>query len=224
MNEETTKTAGGEETITSLREFMEEYQKTISVIGVFITVGLFWKTLYQQSSIPYVSYLCFLISIPLFWEVRMGYNKVNASWNLRFFIDILTSILFFTAWNLFTEYPDHSATIINGLIWMLIIIGLFALIEKISKYFTDKKYNEAVEYRENLIKEIPDLESRNILINSNNEVLKSYYNLVDAGKILGTIIAIILAFYICSYTSDFLHAVFENNKQIPEVPEVSVPR
>ena len=76
-----------------LRDFIEENQRLVATIGVFVALALFWKVVLAQQSAPYISYLCLLITIPLIIEINRGFDYEKSSWNLVAFVNLLYGIL-----------------------------------------------------------------------------------------------------------------------------------
>src|SRR4026208_218814 len=101
----------------TLKEFIEENQKLLSVVGVFAALGLLWKTVDRAPTLPWVSYLSFSAALVILWEVRRGYEWNRAAWSLRVFVYIFQGIIFVIAWNLVFNYPEHLETLLSGVLW-----------------------------------------------------------------------------------------------------------
>ena len=135
---------------TSLKGFIDDHQKMISVIGVFIALGLLWKTIEGKESVPYISYLCFIITIPILFEIRRACNVKTASTTLRIFIDTLTGILLFTGIELLTTFPERTLrTVILTTLW-LFTFPLLKLIETYTQEIKDRKLKRALELQSRL--------------------------------------------------------------------------
>lgn len=213
-----------EEKLVTLKEFIEEYQKTIAVIGVFVALGLFWKTIYQKNSIPYISYLCFLITIPLLLEVRKGFNRNQSSWNLVMFIDIFQGIFLFTAISLIIDYPEHFEKILGGVIWTSTLLSSFYLIDKIGKHSKNKKYLKTLKYSEEIHKKDLPVEIRNEIVISRNNTLQSFYKLVNELELVAIIWILLFSIFVFGWLSPYLHAsfslIYEKNEELEVVKPI----
>lgn len=206
--------------IKSLKEFIDDYQRVISVIGVFVALGLFWKNIYSDQPTPYISYLCFLITIPLLLEIRKGCDLKKSSWSLRVFIEIFTGIFLLTALSLIADYPEHFATVIAAIISSIIYLSLINLTEFSSNYFKERAYKRTVKKVEELDKENINLEARNEIVKLENKMLNSFRNYIEAMQLCVLIIIFISNIVLYHYTSEFLHGVVDLNK---EIPQISIP-
>jgi hypothetical protein len=206
-----------------LWEFIDKYQKTLAVVGVFMALGLFWKTIHSKESTPYLAYLCFLITVPLLIEVWRGYSYETASWNLRFFFNVFSGIILFTTGNLIVEYPEHFATIVAGGIWSVIGISLISLQEKVGSYLKTRKYNRTVQRRLELIEEFGHSETTNELVGLSNKTLVSYYQMVNGFRALWILLSVIIAFSVFFYTESFLKAFVDIEVRQRQLLDVSQP-
>lgn len=224
MNEEKLNEQEKVEELQSLRDFIEINQKMIAVIGVFVAVGLFWKNIYKdEQSIPYISYLCFLITVPLFLEVRKGYESKKSSWNLKFFVDIFSGILLLTSIHLLTNYTNHLESLLYGVIFGLMFYGLNTLVELLGKYLKDKRYKQALKYERSLIEKETPIEERNILITRENSLIRRFGSIIDFSQLLSLILIIAICFKLTSLITDNIHLVLDVELQRKINVEVTVP-
>jgi hypothetical protein len=210
---------------TSLKAFLDDYQRSIAVLGVFVALGIVWKTVQGKDSIPYVSYLCFLITIPILLEARKGYDYSKASWNLVIFIHIFQGILFLIALSLVVDYPDHLEKIIVGVIWMGIVLPLVTLIERVTNKMRASDYNDKVAFAESLDKNMP-ISDRNEIMVSVNAGLRKLYRIVWVFEGVLILLALFFSLMFVGYISEYIHATFDLilDRQIQiEAPKIEDP-
>ena len=201
----------------SLKEFIDDYQKVISVIGVFVALGLFWKNIYSNQPTPYISYLCFIITIPLLIEIRTGCDLKKSAWNLRIFIEIFTGIFLLTAASLVTDYPEHLASIIAGAISSIIYLSLLNLTEYISKNLKDRAYIKTVKKVDKLDEQNLPLEVRNPIVTIENETLNAFRAYIDVMQLLILFLVFISNMVLYHYLSEFLHGIVDLNQELPQI-------
>ena len=203
----------------SLYEFIETFQKTLATVGVLIALGIFWKTLYTNET-PYISYLCFLGTLPLLFEIVRSYEYHKSSWNLRLFGMIMAGILFQSALFIFTNYLEHTASLISGLLWTAFCLTSFFLLDKWATHSKESKYEKAVVEAEE-IHSRKDLtqEVRNQIVTLKNEILQSHYRFVNRSRLILTIISILISLVLFAWVDEFLHGAVDLTKPIPEIPE-----
>ena len=201
----------------SLKEFIDDYQKTIAVIGVFVALGLFWKNMHPDKPTPYISYLCFLITIPLLLEVNKGYSKETASWNLRVFIEIFSIIFVLTTLSLITDYPEHLATVVTVVTCTLLYFGAAAINDKVFTWLKDRRYRKVVKMFEVYNERETDADKRSEFLKLINKDLKLYRLICDVLSVIFLILIILFNLIAYIYLSQFLHGVAIINNDIPEV-------
>jgi hypothetical protein len=210
--------------LITLKTFIDEYQKTISVIGVFVALGLLWKNISPEKSVPYLSYLCFLITIPLFIEVRRAYDYNKSTWGLVIFQDIFTGILLFSVYHLLVDYPEHLERIIPGLVWAVTFLGLGALADKIFTNIRTNNYNRVVQRVEAMDKQGLPMQERNKIVTEWNAQLSKLNSKVTIVEVLSIIAIFILAFSAAALVSEYSHAfidvVFDRNDEVVEPPQM----
>jgi len=224
MNEKQVEAEPATKKNLTLKEFVEDHQKLIAVAGVFVALGLFWKSVYTDGQVPYVSYLCFFITIPLFIEIAKDYKYENSSWNLIFFQQIFAGIFLFGLTYITSQYVEHTVTLVAGFLWFGIFTFLNYLAEKAASWFKNHEYNWALTQQEEINAMGLPVDKRNDLIEGLDRVLKKAYLAADAFGLLGLILSLILSFLIAGYTHILLAAFIETQVQQKQVEKVDPPQ
>jgi hypothetical protein len=195
--------------LESLTDFVEKYQKTIAVIGVFIALAYFWKNIRPKESTPYISYLCLLITVPLLLEVWRGYNYEESSWNLIVFINLFFGIFTLTVYYLVVGYPDYLETILTGALFFIIYVSLMALQNKWFNFLKTRDYEGRIKQGEALKEAGIPLEKRNEIIADDNRKATKFYREIDIVSVVFLVITLLLSIIITGYIGDYLHATFD---------------
>lgn len=202
----------------SLKDFIEDNQKLLAVIGVFIGIGLFWKNIYGKADVPYISYLCFLATVPIFIEIHRNYDFSKANWNLKVFIILFQGVLLYTIGNLLT-YSDHIITILPGLLWFISSYALIHLIGKLQSFVNHIPYNslgkDIVELQE---KDVPT-DKINEYVTKQNDLLKKFYEINEKIAVVLVILVLVGTLFISVWFSDFLKPTFDilTDKEIEQI-------
>lgn len=108
--------------IVTLKDFLDDNQKSIAVVGVFAALGLIWKsTVATGQNVPLVAYLCFFITVPILWEVRSRYPGHIAHWRLTWFMDWFTAIFFLSFLSVLISWPEHLGLTITAVLGFVIL-------------------------------------------------------------------------------------------------------
>lgn len=209
------------EDLVSLWEFIEKFQKTFAVIGVFIVLGLFWKNAHPNEPTPYLSFLCFLITIPLFLEVWKDYEQNKSSWNLIAFFYIFAGIVCLSVVELIFSFPNHLTTLIAGLCWIVCMLFFGFLLDKTFNFFKNRAYKKALKKVEDLDKKMLPQNTRNEMVLLINEGAKIDYKFFERISKLAFIGAIILSLIIQYYVNTTLQAVFD--KRLYSIEKIEIP-
>lgn len=230
MSEENAETNNTDRPLVSLKEFINEYEKTLTVVGVFIALGLFWKTINKDNSIPYISYLCFLITLPLLWEVWRGYNARKSSWNLVIFITLFQGIFVGTVLQMLFDYPQHLSRLFGGVGWLILIVILSMLADKGFTYLRHRDYIDAVEYINKLKAlgvEQTKINEETLKSNSNRNRRDRLLDISEAGIFLAIII---ISLFVWAYAQTFIDVLIYTNSEVnveapvsPTLPVANVP-
>ena len=113
----------------SLKEFIDDHQKLLAVIGVLVAVSVFFGNNQKLKDISvFISFLCLPATIPLLVEIYKNVNTLKASWLLIIFVNILTPLMAYVAWYLLLAYrPVWKTQTSNVLFWTLIIPSWYLL-------------------------------------------------------------------------------------------------
>jgi hypothetical protein len=210
------------EKLKSLKDFIEESQRLVAVIGVFVALALFWKVVLGQNSAPYISYLCLLATVPLLIEINKGYDYHKSSWNLVAFVSLLYGILAYTSYYLIVGYPDHLHSILVGLVFSTICYTLFAATNRFFNAMKTREYSRNVKFYEALEKsEIPQAR-RNEVMKQKNEDATKYYRSIDRANTVVSICVLVLSLSAAALVSDYIRAslylIFNITPQINALP------
>jgi hypothetical protein len=134
MSEETVEKPRDEK--VTLKDFVDDHQKMIAVIGVFVALGLLWKLIGKESPIPFLTYLCFFITIPLFLEIVINWYRINGTWRLRVFIELFVGILMLSLGHLVSDYPHHFDVLLTYAIPLAVFLGIFHLLDSAKNIIT----------------------------------------------------------------------------------------
>lgn len=221
---EVKQTESDETKLTSLRDFIEDYQRVITVIGVFVALALFWKNIRTAEPTPYISYLCILTTVPLLIEVNRGYVYAKSSWNLVAFINLINGVFVFTVYYLVTDYPQHFARILTGSFLFLSFIGLMALQVKLMNSIKQMDYKRRVSDADILkLQDVPVLEI-NKRVERQLQKSVTLMGLLDIVSFVGVVAAALLvSIFADQYITASLDVIFDRNPQIeaPQLPKSS---
>jgi len=208
--------------LTSLRTFIEDNQRLIAVLGVFVALALFWKVVLAQESAPYISYLCLLTTIPLIIEINRTYNYDNSSWNLVAFVSLLYGILAYTGYYLLVGYPNHLHGIVNGLIFAMLNYSLLAVINRFINLMKTNEYERNFSFQKRLEELGFPLERRNELMTETNADAKKFYRSIDRTQAVLTICGFVMSIFatalVSNYTRAIIDVIFDINPQINPLP------
>jgi hypothetical protein len=155
--------------LVTLWSFIEKFQKTFAVIGIFIVVGLFWKSNSPNGEVPYIYYLCFLITIPLFVEVWRDFKFDKSDWNLVIFFSLFSGIVFSSVFELISGFPKHRSVLIAGVISIAVVGGIgqlcAVLLDRLDNWFLNK-------LNQRLLKEVQKVDEKHLPLDERNEILK----------------------------------------------------
>jgi uncharacterized membrane protein YbaN (DUF454 family) len=99
--------------LVSLKDFINDHQKILAVIGVFVALSVFWGNLPLKPISAFVSFLCLAATVPLFLEIARSYDHKKSSWLLVIFINIFFPLMGYTAFFLLVAYREQWRTQIN---------------------------------------------------------------------------------------------------------------
>lgn len=211
--------------INTLKEFLDENQKALAVAGVFMALGVFWKSFESNGVSSYISFLCFVITIPVFIEVRRTIKtRENWSWTLIIFVDIFVGIIALTAISLLVSFPNHAARYLNGIVVFgvaTIVYGVFYLIFKKLK---QRRYDKEVKRIEELKGKDFTPERSNIEITHRNNLARFYYELLDDLLRFVLFIGVIIGFVVSTFTGEALQALVDTSILGKQPMEISEPK
>lgn len=195
------------EKTVSLKEFIEDHQKVISVIGVFMALGLFWHNMTDKETGSYVSFLCFLITVPLMVEVWRDVRRVS-SWNLIIFTNILTFIVFNTAYFIFMGFPNYRNWLIKFilgiLLFLLFILGLDKLLAYV-KNLEVKRINKLLAETSSKISQ----EKLSELKTETSNYLARQMTRLELVNLLVFFLCILVSGYIANSVSPYINSFIE---------------
>lgn len=208
--------------LVTLWDFIEKYQRVISVAGVFVALALFWKIVLGQASAPYISYLCLLITVPLLLEANKGYEYEKSSWNLVAFMSLWYGILAYTAYYLLVGYPDHLYNIVLGLIFATLNYSLLFLTTRFFNAMKLNEYKRAVGFQKFLEEKESSIEKRNELMTQKNEDSRKYYRTIDRANTACSICVFVFALCVPALLGNYIRAIlyiiFNITPQIDALP------
>lgn len=112
----------------SLTKFLDENQRTIAVLGVFLALAIYWNNQPLRPISSFISFMCFAITIPMFVEVFRNYvNTVNRSWNLIIFANFFQPILLYSLWFFLVSYRANWESHMFSLVFWVILIPIAIL-------------------------------------------------------------------------------------------------
>ncbi len=89
----------------TLKDFVDDHQKLIAVIGVLIAIGLLWKVVSKDNSVSFVTYLCFFATIPLFIQITINWYRSKGTFLLRVFMELLIGIIILSLGHISSRFP-----------------------------------------------------------------------------------------------------------------------
>lgn len=208
--------------LVSLKDFIEDYQKIIAVIGVFIALALFWKNLQPTDPTPYISYLCILITVPLLLEVRKAYDYDKSSWNLVVFINVFYGIFFLTIYYLIISYPNYLEKIFTGVVFALLLYPSLAVIRKFVDGLKVRDYESRLKFAKALEENDVPLAKRNEMNAKENAWAARFSKRIDIGSNVFAIILLVLSLAVASYAGNYIHASFD--VILDRTPEMDIDR
>lgn len=209
--------------LLSLKDFIEEYQRVITVIGVFVALALFWKNIRAQEATPYISYICILTTLPLLIEVNRGYVYPTSSWNLVAFINLLNSLLVFTVYYLVVDYPQHFARILTAISLFAVFNVLMMLQKRILISFRKLDYDirvknvEVLKLQEKPVDEINQIAQRQV--EKSSALLGLLEMVLFITAIIGSLIVVV---YVDKYITASFDVILDRSPQI-ETPVMPSP-
>lgn len=179
----------------SLKDFIDDYQKLLSIIGFFAAFGLVWKQLINIEPLNHISYLCFLITASLLFEVFKGFNRLKDTLNAVFFKTCLYVIFVGIVMSLIFAFPVNFREIIVKQLYIVVLMPIIFAGEKIIGFIQSKRRKR---YEEDIgkLRDIADnaeRHERNKTINDHYIAGEFKINMSQAGVIfLAVIISIVI--------------------------------
>jgi hypothetical protein len=115
------------EEVVTLKDFIDEHQKVLAVIGVFVALSVFWSNLPLKHISSFISFLCLAATVPLFLEIYRRFDYRKSSWLLIIFLNIFTPLMGYTAWYLLIGYRSHWRTQMGNLVFWTFAIPMWML-------------------------------------------------------------------------------------------------
>lgn len=204
---------------TSLKTFIDDYQKMLSVVGVLIVVGLFWKNTSPAGDTPYGAYLAFFAAIVILVDIIVRTEMTNPSWTLIAFVYAFGGATFYGVYYTVKGYPSHTISLVcNGLAF-LCFAGAAHFLQKLVFFLKTGAYNSALEYKD-LVNSVESYtpEEKSRLIGERNTGLTKFYRDVDIVRRILAVSIFALSFVLFANIEPFFQALL-----LPEVPLDAVP-
>lgn len=164
-----------DETLT-LKEFIDEHQKIISVIGVFTALAIFWSNSPLKEVGSFAAFWCLLATVPMYIQIWTAPKTKKYSWLLLIFLNLLFPLIINTVWYVLLAFrPQWQQYMYQIFLWPFVFIIWFL-------------------YRKS---EIRDYLRHKLLKSSSDTELAEFENLIiDA-------VAVILIFISCDFIAKF---------------------
>lgn len=221
MSQETQSPVQPPQEIT-LGAFLDENQKSLAVLGVFAALGVIWKTSAIDDKMPVIAYLCFFITVPIFWEVMSrGYRAATGHWRLTWFLIVLNLIFYQAVITILFGWPEHAGQWIMIVIWLALfsIGGRFVSGWESSR--VDKRYKQYLAKFNAVPTDDPKRREKQKQISLDYVTSGTGTRLLD---IVPTIILILLILMTVVLGSDFFQAVIDYSIRAvtpAEVPSIN---
>jgi hypothetical protein len=111
-----------EEKPVSLKDFIDDHQKMIAVIGVFMALAVFWSNLPLNQFSSVASFWCLIATTPLYFEIYKNYLQKKSTLSLTIFLNLFTPIMYYTTKYVFIAFrPQWKDHMINLILWIFVI-------------------------------------------------------------------------------------------------------
>jgi hypothetical protein len=215
--------------LITLKDFIDDHQKILAVIGVFVALAVFWSNLPLKYISSFISFLCLAATVPLFIEIYRSYNYKKSSWLLTIFLNIFAPLMGYTAWYLLVGFRSHWQTQMWNLVFWTFAIPAWFLYKKmdVPKRYqawetkllqtTSRKNSEKLLAKS----ELPEEAKKQLREELENERLeKAAQRSTEDRKDIRipiNILAVLVIFIIGGFIAQYLGAVI--NKQLDKVYE-----
>lgn len=122
----------------TLTKFINENEKILAVIGVFIALSAFLTTLPLKTLTTFLSFLCLVATIPLFFELYKKLFKPQKTMNLIVFTNIFSLICGYFVWYVLIAFREQWKTELPKVIFWAVFLPLFILYRR---YLAQKLVN-----------------------------------------------------------------------------------
>jgi hypothetical protein len=129
-----------DESPSEFKAFIDEYERIITTVGVFIALSIFWRSLGKAGL--YLSFACMGITVPLLIEIAKGIWRRRGSLPAMIFMVFFIPILFGTPIALYSQYSEYSKDIIGKNIHFIVLALIVAIGAKVTSYLQTKQYSE----------------------------------------------------------------------------------
>ncbi|MDQ1593256.1 MAG: hypothetical protein QOG71_3883 [Pyrinomonadaceae bacterium] len=120
------------EELLTLKDFIDDHQKVLAVIGVLIALSVFWGNQPLKHISSFISFLCLAATIPLFLEIYLKFNHKTSSWLLIVFLNIFTPLMGYTAWYLLIGFRSQWKTQMWNVIFWVFAIPAWLIYRRIN--------------------------------------------------------------------------------------------
>lgn len=166
--------APAEEKLITITQFVEQHQRTIAVIGVFIAIASFLLKLPLQSLSVYLAFVSLTVTLPLFYEIYKYLFNNKTTLSLKVFTNVLTIFVGYFIWYILVVFRDQWKVELEKVVFWIIVLPIYFgiykrffkgkvkifVIEKIKKLLKtdDESYQKKLdlrvkEFRNNLVAE-----------------------------------------------------------------------
>jgi MFS family permease len=120
------------ERLKTLKEFIDEHQKLLAVIGVFFALSFYFGKAELNRVSGFISFLFFAAAVVLLAEIYRAFNSKQSSWMLIVFMNIFTPLIGYVIWYFLLAYrPFWKSQTWNVILWAS-IIPLWYLLKRLN--------------------------------------------------------------------------------------------
>ncbi|HEX8000256.1 MAG TPA: hypothetical protein VF528_17855 [Pyrinomonadaceae bacterium] len=228
MESKTEHNQPSKEEVVNLKDFIDEHQKILAVIGVFVALSVFWSNLPLKHISSFISFLCLAATVPLFLEIYRKFDFRKSSWLLIIFLNIFAPLMGYTAWYLLIGFRSHWRTQMWNLVFWAFAIPIWlmyrriTLPERINNWIANHHLKSILRDNEKLLEEseLPDEAKKGLREKWTKEVkilMQPSPLERKVSRILLNVIAGVIVFIVCGYIAEYLGKVI--NKRLDKVYE-----